>query len=329
MRNLTGSRVAVVGGAGFLGSHCTDVLCDEYNCSVLVLDNLVTGKKEFIHPKARFEHVDITLSESYLLRLFQHHQIEYVFNWAAQPYIPVSFERPSFVVNTNFIGAINVLNAAHQAGCQGILQVSSAEIYGQGAECAHGKLARFINEETPVVPHSTYGASKAAVDFYVQCRWREAQVPCIALRQFNCVGERETHPYVIPEIIGQLYRSKESEVYLGNNSTRDFLYAKDAVRIAIELLAKGSFGQVYNSGSSESISIYELAELIGRLMHLGRVTIHRDPARVRPWEIWSLRSDNTKINAVLGPRTYTSLEEAILRTIRSFEQQGRLWSWEN
>ena len=130
---------------------------------------------------------------------------------------------------------------------KGILQVSSAEIYGDAPNHP-------IDEKYPANPHSTYGASKLAIDALVQARWREAKTPAIALRQFNCVGENETHPYIIPEIVRQL-DGEFSTVMLGNNSFRDFQYAGDAVRMAVELLEKGNFGEVYNMGSQEGKNV--------------------------------------------------------------------------
>ena len=215
MREIRNCNVCVVGGAGFLGSHLVNHLIEDRQCKVMVIDNLVTGRLEFLHQDAKFEHYDITGSESYLRRLFEAYGVEYVFNYAAEPYIPVSFERPIHVFNVNAFGAIKVINAAEEAGCRGILQVSSAEIYGDQKG--------LISEDAAISPHSSYGASKAAIDFLVQVRWHEAKTPVIALRQFNCIGERETHPYVVPEIISQLAAS--SVVELGNNSSRDFLYA--------------------------------------------------------------------------------------------------------
>jgi nucleoside-diphosphate-sugar epimerase len=177
-------------------------------------------------------------------------------------------------------------------------------------------------------------ASKAAIDALVQVRWREAQTPVIALRQFNCIGERETHPYVVPEIVSQLNEEgmgkqrSRATVRLGNNSFRDFLYAGDAVRMAVELLEKGEFGQVYNLGSEEGIKIYDLAKRIGSLMGFRDVDVATDPARVRPWEIWHLQSDNSKIYSVIDARPTVPLEEALRRTIAYFQENGRKWCWE-
>jgi nucleoside-diphosphate-sugar epimerase len=332
MRRIRETSVCVVGGAGFLGSHLVDHLIEDRACDVLVVDNLCVGRREFVHPKAKFVHHDITGSEEFMVKLFLQQNIKYVFNYAAWPYVPDSFDRPLHVFNVNAMGAIKVINAAQEACCNGVLQVSSAELYGGHyvREGPEGKVFS-IDEVSPVSPHSTYGAAKAAVDYYCQVAWRERKTKVIALRQFNCLGERETHPYVVPEIISQLHKGNRVGMYyqveLGNNSTRDFMYAGDAVSYAVELLECGQWGEVYNLGSEGCTAIYDLAVLIGELM--GRqCAVKHEPNRDRPWEIWSLTSDNSKIHDTVKYRPSTSLEEALGRTIRYFHNNGNRWDWE-
>jgi len=310
MKEIRKRNVAVIGGAGFLGSHLVDYLVEERECKVLVLDNLISGRKDFIHPKAEFLWCDITHSENALVKIFKTYAIEYVFNYAAEPYIPVSYERPLHVFDINARGALMALNAAHDAGIERFLQVSSAEIYGD----VTGK----INEDSPARPHSTYGASKLAIDTLIQARRKESEVDAIALRQFNCVGERDIlHPYVIPEIVTQI--QKTNIVRLGNNTERDFMYARDAVISAVELLELGRLGEVYNLGSEDCIKIYDLAKLIGRIMGKD-VAIYPDINRFRPWDIEHLQSDNTKIYKVIEHRPTVTLQEALELTIRDLSK---------
>ena len=318
MREIRNTNVCVIGGAGFLGSQLVDHLISERDCNVIVLDNLITGLKKHINKKAVFKWFDIRDDENELAKIFIDNKIEYVFNYAAEPYIPECFERPMHFFDINATSVLRVLNACQKSDIKGLLQVSSAEIYGDMT----GK----ITEKDPIVPHSTYGVSKVAVDGLVQVRWREGNVPAIAMRQFNCVGERETHAYVIPEIIHQL--DKSNSINLGNNSFRDFQYSGDAVSMAVELLEKGEFGEVYNMGSEGGIKIYDLAHLIGKLMGHEEVIINVDQARVRPWEIWHLQSDNTKLYSVIGQKTPTALEEALRKTIDYYYENGKSWDWE-
>lgn len=334
-RTIRKSKVCVTGGAGFLGSHLVEHLLRDRDCYVLVLDNLCAGRREFVPTGAEFVHCDITQSEEFLRQIFVSRQIEYVMSYAAWPYIVDSFSRPKHVFAVNAIGAINVINAAQEAGCKGILQVSSAELYGNYGgppKNPHEPYNNGITEEDTVSPHSTYGAAKAAVDFYCQCAWKERQTPVIALRQFNALGERDVlHPYVVTTIIEQLMKYKGQEigiVNLGTNTARDFMYAGDAVKIAVLLLERGEWGNVYNSGSEEAIRVYDLAYMVGWVMGFKEVKVEFDKSRVRPWDIYHLLSDNSKINAVIGAFQRMKLEEALRRTIRWFEENGRRWPWE-
>lgn len=323
MRIIKGCSVAVIGGAGFLGSHIVNHLVEDRNCKVLVLDNLISGLRKHVHSKAEFVWYDIREDEQVLVQILLKHRTQYVFNYAAEPYIPECFERPLHFFDINATAVLRVLNACSTAGVD-LLQVSSAEIYGD----MKGK----IKETDPVSAHSTYGVSKLAADGLVQVRWRESRVPAIALRQFNCIGERETHDYVVPEIISQLSSIKTAvmrvpAIQLGNDSTRDFLYAGDAVKMAVELLEKGEFGQVYNMGSENMIRIYNLARLIGRIMGFKEIDILADHARKRPWEIWHLQSDNTKLYSVISARPKVTLEDALMLTIAYFHENGDKWDW--
>lgn len=316
------TNVCVIGGAGFLGSHLVDHLINDRGCNVLVLDNLISGAKKNLHQDALFVWHDIREDELELARILLDHEIQWVFNYAAEPYIPECFERPMHFFNINATAVLKVIEACARAEVKGLLQVSSAEIYG----ACNGK----IGEDAPIEPHSTYGVSKAAADGLVQVRWREAQSRVVALRQFNCIGERETHDYVVPAIISRLHDMEvmgSHLLQLGNNSTRDFQYAGDAVRMATELLEKGTWGQVYNMGSEDCIKIYELAQLIANEMHVTDVEIVANPALMRPWEIWHLQSDNSKLYSVIDARPTVSLTEAIKRTISYFYENGAKWDW--
>jgi nucleoside-diphosphate-sugar epimerase len=291
MRKINKCNVCVIGGAGFLGSQLVDYLINERKCNVLVLDNLITGLKKHIHDKAEFIWFDIRDDETQLSKLLLKHEIDYVFNYAAEPYIPECFERPMHFFDINATSVLRVLNACQQSKIKGLLQVSSAEIYGD----LKGK----IKESDPVSPHSTYGVSKVAADGLVQVRWREANVPAIA----------------------------SNKIKLGNNSFRDFQYSVDAVKMAVELLENGQFGEVYNMGSETGIQIYDLALLIGKLMGRDNIEIETESERIRPWEIWHLQSDNTKLYSAIGKKIPTDLTVALKETIKYFQNNNCKWDW--
>ena len=88
MRSIKNTNVCVIGGAGFIGSHLVDYLINERNCKVIVLDNLITGRNKNINSKAKFIWHDIRDNENELTKILLNNKIVYVFNYAAEPYIP-------------------------------------------------------------------------------------------------------------------------------------------------------------------------------------------------------------------------------------------------
>jgi dTDP-glucose 4,6-dehydratase len=303
-------KYCVIGGAGFIGSHIVDALIKKGN-EVVVMDNLISGCKDFINKEALFEWGDIRNKQD-IERVFSKYAFDRVINLAAQPYIPMCFDDPELFFETNANGVLNVLMACERHKVERMLQYASAEEYGTQKEK--------INEDVAVRPQSTYGVSKVAADYLCQVRNKESGVKAISLRQFNCYGPRETHEYVIPEIISQL--SESYKIRLGNiKAERDFLYVEDAAEYAIELLEKGVPGEIYNLGSSECISIEELANRIGDIIG-SKVEIGLNPDKLRPWDIERLEADNTKIHSVVEYRPQTSFDEGLKKTIDYFNKYG-------
>ena len=97
--------------------------------------------------------------------------------------------------------------------------------------------------------------------------------------------------------------------------------------MAVDLLENGEYGEVYNMGSEGGIKIYDLAEQIGSLMGHNSIDIQVDQAKVRPWEIWHLQSDNTKLYKAIDSRPQVSLTEALEKTIKYFHDNGHQWDW--
>jgi len=304
-------QYAIIGGAGFIGSHLVDSLIEKGH-DVVVVDNLISGMRKFINEKAVFEWGDIRTASD-LDRIFDKYDFDRCINLAAQPYIPECYDDPELFFETNANGTLNVIRACERHGVPKLLQYASAEEYGTQT----GK----ISESVAIRPQSTYGVSKVAADYLCNVREKESGIHAISLRQFNCYGPRETHEYVIPEIISQL--AKKNVVYLGNiHAQRDFLYVEDAAEYAIELLEKGAAGEIYNLGSEGCISIKELAETIGGLMWSDPISIQIDKKKLRPWDIERLQSDNTKIHQVVKYRPKTSFEDGLKKTIAYFEEHG-------
>ena len=316
--NLQGKNVVVTGGAGFIGSELTRQLLKE-KANVVVLDNLLAGRKENLEEvNGEITFIEKDIRGADLGEAFREHDAEYVFNLAAEPFIPDSYERPHRFMEINTFGALNVLMAAKKADVERVLHYSTSEVYGTARTVP-------MNEEHVTLPLSTYAVSKLAADRLCFTLHHEQGIPVIILRQFNVYGPRETHPYIIPILIEQL--SKTNRVKLGNiKATRDFTFVSDAAEAAVLLMKTDkAVGEVVNSGSGMEVSVEQMANKIGELMNHKKVEISVEQKRLRPLDVKRLYCDNTKIRKLTGWQPRVSFEEGLKKTITDFEERGRKW----
>ncbi|MBI4210224.1 MAG: GDP-mannose 4,6-dehydratase [Candidatus Diapherotrites archaeon] len=316
-----GANVVVTGGAGFIGSALVRELVKE-NAHVTVVDNLFSGKKEFLAEvmgSIDFHETDILSPE--FEKLLQRLGADYVFNLAALPYIPDSYLNPRSFFDVNSMGCLKVLLACKEAGVERVMQYSTSEVYGTAQRTP-------MDEHHPLNPLSTYAVSKVAADRLCYTLHYEGEVPVIILRQFNVFGPRETHPYIIPEIISQL--SRTSSLRLGNvNARRDLTYVEDAARAAMLLmLQKNAVGQVFNSGTGIDHSVREMAEQIASAMGVENMRIQLDESRLRPLDVERLQANYFKLAQMTGWHPKTSFEHGIRKTVEWFNDNGKKWPWQ-
>lgn len=319
--NLTGKNVLVTGGAGFIGSTLVRELLKE-GANVVVLDNFLSGhKKNIAEVQEQITLIEGDIRDANLVDVLRSHRIEYVFNLAAEPYIPHCYDRPTQFFEINANGALNLLLACKQAGVRRILQYSSSEVYGTAREVP-------MTEDHITTPFSTYAVSKLAADRLSFTLFHEKQIPVIILRQFNVYGPRETHPYIIPELISQL--SKSHKLKLGNiKARRDLTYVTDAARGAIELIKhKSAEGEVFNLGSGTEYSIEQMAQIIGKLFNRENIEIEVEEARLRPLDVERLLCDGTKVERLTGWTPQVSFEDGLRNTIKDYMDNGQKWLWE-
>lgn len=319
--DLAGKNVLVTGGAGFIGSTLVRELLND-KANVIVLDNFLSGQK------ANLEEVQdsITILEGdirdpALFELLIKHKIEFVFNLAAMPYIPECYDRPEDFFDINANGVLNILMACKKAGVTRLIQYSTSEVYGTGRQMP-------MDEHHHLYPQSTYAVAKLASDRLCFTLYHEQKIPVIILRQFNVFGPRETHPYIIPELITQL--SKSNKLHLGNiGALRDFTYVKDAARAAIELIKhKSAEGQVFNSGYGEHYSIREIAEMLAKIMGHDSVQIEIEKSRLRPLDVEKLHASYFKLHKLTGWEPKVSFEDGLKKTVDWYNQNNQRWPWE-
>jgi dTDP-glucose 4,6-dehydratase len=235
--------------------------------------------------------------------------VSHVFHLGALIAIPYSYLHPAEVVETNVIGALNVLLAARQTGVERVVHTSTSEVYGTAQRVP-------IDEGHPLQGQSPYSASKIGADKLVESFYRSFDLPVVTLRPFNTYGPRQSARAVIPTIITQALT--QDTIRLGNlEARRDLTYVSDTVDGFLRVAqAPGVEGETFNLGCGAEVSIGDLAqqiiELVGR-----EVSVEIDPERLRPEksEVLRLLSDNRRAFERLGWRPQVGLHQGLLATI--------------
>jgi len=313
------NKVLVTGGAGFIGSTLTRKLLDKDN-RVTVLDDLSTGLKENLPKSNRLKLIEGDLRDFNLVtKTIRGHS--YVIHLAAQAFIPFSYQMPLQVAEVNALGSINIFKACSESKVKRLVHISSSEVYGSAQHVP-------MNEEHPLKPYSTYSVAKVAADLWAQTFFLEHKLPVVILRPFNTFGPRESLPYFIPEMIRQCL--KEPVVRVGNLETsRDFTYIEDTANAMIKALETENIeGEIINIGTGKTHKMKEILALIKTETGTENKQVALDKNRLRPRDVETLVTDNSKARKLLGWTPKTTFEEGIQKTIQWYEDNSQLWGYE-
>ncbi|HKO96103.1 MAG TPA: GDP-mannose 4,6-dehydratase [Pyrinomonadaceae bacterium] len=260
-------RVLITGGAGFIGSHLADAYVQRGD-EVLVIDDLSTGTIENIrhlkdHPKFHYT-IDSVHNQPVTAELVD--QCDVVVHLAAAVGVKLIVESPVRTIETNVRGTEVMLALANKKKKK-VLIASTSEVYGLSADVPFREDGNLVMGATTKGRWS-YACSKAIDEFLALAYWREKKLPTTIVRLFNTVGPRQTGRYgmVIPTFVKQALAGRPITVYGNGNQTRCFGYVGDVVGALIKLMDHPeSVGQVFNIGSTEEISILQLAEKVKEL----------------------------------------------------------------
>ena len=249
---ISGKRILVTGGAGFIGSHIADALVSDNE--VVILDDLSTGSLDNVPSEAEFVEGDVRDREAMSSVM---EGVDIVFHHAAIVSVEQSVEDPELTHDVTTRATIQLLEFARRESARVIL-ASSAAVYGQPESVP-------ITETDQTEPTSPYGLAKLHADQYVRLYAELYNVEAIPLRYFNVYGPRQTagdYSGVISIFLEQAQAGGPITVHGDGTQTRDFVHVSDVVQANPLAATEGTPGTAYNIGTGETISILELAETI-------------------------------------------------------------------
>jgi UDP-glucose 4-epimerase len=314
-------KIIVTGGAGFIGSHVVDRLLVEggENHEVVVLDNLSSGKEEFIAPHfsdERFQFHKVDLLHDDITGFFK--GVDEVWHLAANPEVRLGAENTRVHLEQNVIATYNVLEAMRLNDVRRILFTSTSTVYGEADQLP-------TPESYPTVPISLYGASKLASEAFIASYCHTFEMQAWIYRFANVIGARSTHG-VIYDFINKI-RSNPAELeILGDGTqTKSYIYVTgciEAMRAGLQAVDKSSV-HIFNIGTNDMTSVTRIAELVSEAMHVTPEFTFTGGKRGWKGDVPVMLLDASQLSDLGWKQKYTS-EEAVKKAIQESLASMRL-----
>ncbi|MEN3043929.1 MAG: NAD-dependent epimerase/dehydratase family protein [Candidatus Hydrothermales bacterium] len=309
-------RVILTGGAGFIGSHISDLYI-KMGFKVLIIDNLLTGKEENIPKEAEFEKFSIT-EEDKVKRLFKKFKPDIVNHHAAQSSVIESVKNPIFDMEINIKGTISLLETSTQFNLKGFIYASSGgTVYGEPKKIP-------VKENYESFPISPYGISKKTCEMYGL--YYSKKLPFTSLRYGNVFGPRQdphSESGVISIFCERMLKNEEVYIYGDGKQTRDFIYIEDIAKaniLATEYILKGKSG-IFNIGTGKETSINEIFEKLKKITGYKKRPIYLSK---REGEITRIALDIKKAQRELNFKPEWDLEEGLKETVKFFYERRKI-----
>jgi UDP-glucose 4-epimerase len=318
------TKALVTGGAGFVGSHLSELLLDEGH-EVWALDDLSTGSLANVeHLRAREDFhlvVDSVLHSSVVNELV--YKCDVVYHLAAAVGVRLIVEQPVQTLVTNLRGTEIVLEHCHRFGKR-VLVASTSEVYGD-----HREERPLVETDRRIYGPTTqkrwaYADSKAMDEFLALAHHIEHDLDCVIVRLFNTVGPRQSGQYgmVIPTFVQRALAGAPLEIHGTGEQTRCFCHVADTIRALAGLMERGRSGEIYNVGSDERISIDDLArsvlELTGSASAIEHVA-YEDVYGIGIEDMLHRIPSRAKVKAEIGWEPQRSLAD-ILADVLAYER---------
>ena len=301
-------KLAVFGGAGFIGSHFVDkAIASKKYSQILIVDSLTyAGNKANIdvalrNPQTNFIKANLLSSNEYAEEI---QNFDVVVNFAAESHVDRSIDSPLIFAQTNTLGPSILANTCMSKNVKRFIQVSTDEVYGP-------VLMGETDESSPILPTSPYAASKAAGELIAISYWRTYEYPVIITRGCNTYGPRQYPEKLIPLAIEKFRQSQMVPQYGNGEQIREWIHVEDHAEAILKVAESGENGHIYNIGTGERISNKDLLAKIAKALGANPKLIHQVEDRLAHDFRYAL--DSSKIESVLGWHPSRTLDHSILK----------------
>ena len=316
--------ILVTGGAGYIGSHFVKYLI-ENGKDVVVFDNLSRGHKEAVHPKAKFEKVDI-LEYDNLLAALRKYNIDSVVHFAAFAYVGESVENPEMYYMNNVVGSFNLIRGVKECGIKKFVFSSTCSLYGNPYKVP-------ISEDEPTKPINPYAQTKLTIEKILHDFDSAYGLKYVALRYFNAAGadfegkigeSHQPEPHLIPIVLQTALGKREKISIFGEDydtedgtCVRDYIHVNDLADAhlkALEYLDSYKQSEIFNLGTGSGYSVKELIKTSEKVT--GQY-LKTEISKRRAGDPAKLVADNKKARTILKWVPKYNLEEII----------SSAWNW--
>ncbi|MBX9570409.1 MAG: GDP-mannose 4,6-dehydratase [Candidatus Obscuribacterales bacterium] len=327
---ITGKKILLTGGAGFIGSNLVEVLLNNGN-SVIVLDDFSTGKKENLKNFAGNSNLEIVDGSilDYPLVCSLVSQCDVIFHLAVQC-LRLSFTNPTLVHEVNATGTLNLLRAcvegvvdptefknSKKKRIERFIYVSSSEVYGSAKTAP-------MTEEHLLEPTTVYGASKLAGELYTLAHFHSWGMPTVVIRPFNSYGFNEhwegASGEVIPRFAARIMSGLPPIVFGDGEQTRDFTFVSETAKGMFAVAeCDEAIGRCINVAYGQEVSIKRIASLL--LEKLGRTDLKIEYLPERPGDVRRHYADVRELEKLTGFRPSIKIEEGLDLFLQWFEKE--------
>ena len=306
------NKVAVTGGAGFVGTNLVRALLNQ-STEVLVIDDFSTGLK------SNLEGLDCDLAEISLTDSIKVakalKECEYIFHLGARGSVPRSIKNPRATMEVNAIGTLNVLESARATGAT-VAFSSSSSVYGSNLELPK-------NEKMWMAPLTPYAASKLSGEALVESYSASYSISAVTYRFFNIFGpwQRPDHDYaaVIPKWIWKLMQNESIEVFGDGNQSRDFTYVDTVVEVLIEGMKKEiNHPSPINLAFGSRVTLNQAIDALRLKFPDLKVSYSQE----RSGDVRNSQNDPTLLKSIFPSITPIDFSEALEMTYQWFIENG-------